>query len=128
MEKYLQILQEYTSGSKKPDNASVLYKTKWIRILVVPTSDTDDSATIEVEMSPPTPPSSSISSTYEEPLPSRNLLTLMIEHLKYLLSLDEAGYSIDFAGNGCLLVAFQRFNNIPSVETFRLLLPPTTGS
>ena len=127
-EKYLRILQEYKTGSQNSDHVSILHRTDWIRIMVVPTSDAEDSATIEVEMSPPRTLTSSISSTYDDPLPSRILLSTMIEHLQYLLSLDAAGYSIDFAGNGCLLVAFQRYTSIPSVETFRLLLPPASGS
>lgn len=127
-EKYLRILEEYKNGAKDSDHVSILYRSDWIRIMVVPSSDAEESVTIEVEMSPPRTLSSSISSTYDDPLPSRILLSTMIEHLQYLLSLDAAGYSIDFAGNGCLLVAFQRYTSIPSVETFRLLLPPTTGS
>lgn len=130
MNRYLEAL-EGDPARNGEEAASVIFKTDWVRILLVPATPEN---TIEVEVSAPAVDCSSSSGTkeHDEEDESGNcpptFLRNMIDHLHYLAELQESGFSVDFAGNGCLFVAFRRFSGTPDWNTFRLLLPPSDGS
>lgn len=130
--RYLGLLGE-REGKVSGDEALVIYRNEWVRIMLARSDDSDDSVSIEVEMSPPFSQCSS-SDTKDankgsdgHGVCSRSTIQSMIEHLEYLIGLERSGFLIDFAGNGCLFVAFRGFAETPDIETFRLLLPPSAG-
>jgi len=119
----------HTSDAEEQESVSILYKTSWVRILVVRSPEDSKSVTIDVEVSPPYP---SLSPTSTSPVTSKQtskeaqkLLEQMIEYIRYILVLESSGFSIDFVGNECLILASRHFTEMPSTETFELLLPPS---
>ncbi|TFF92038.1 hypothetical protein EU545_02210 [Candidatus Thorarchaeota archaeon] len=130
MNRYLEAL-EAASADENQDSTSVLLKTDWVRIVFVPAGSEN---MIEVEMSTPGVDCSSSSTAKDQPEETGlgncpvTFLHSMIDHLHYLAELQDSGFSVDFAGNGCLFVAFCRFAGTPDWNTFRLLLPPSAGS
>jgi hypothetical protein len=112
------------------ESVSVLYRTNWVRILVVHPLGDSQSIIIDVEVSPPypslSPNSSSSQATKQTNDDARQLLEQLIEHIKYILRLESSGFSIDFVGNDCLILVSQCFTKIPSADIFKLLLPPST--
>jgi hypothetical protein len=126
-------LVETTSDSVNEDSALVMFKTEWVRILLVPPV-LETPPCIEIEVSPPIPSSSSSSGLGLDGRDedagncSESFLQDMIAHMAYLTTLLESGFSVDFTGNGSLFIAFRRFAEKPDIDTFRLLLPPSSGS
>jgi hypothetical protein len=107
---------------------SLLYETDWTRIFIVQSLETPECIRIEVEVSQP-----SLSLSQEVPSKcepqndertTRQFLEQLIEHIRYILRLDSSGFTIDFVGDDCLILAFQTFTKVPSAEIFELLLPP----
>lgn len=133
LEKKYDELVVTTSASVNEDSALVLLKTEWVRVLLVPPL-LETPPCIEIEVSPPVPrSSSSLGSGFDERSEdagncSESFLQDMIVHMEYLAALLESGFSVDFTGNGSLFIAFRRFAEKPDTETFRLLLPPSSGS
>jgi hypothetical protein len=119
------------SDNGEQESVSVLYRTNWVRILVVRPLEDPQSLLIDVEVSQPYP---SVSQASSSPLTAnqvndaaRQLLKQFMEHIKYILRLESSGFSIDFVGSDCLLLASRRFTQKPSAEIFKLLLPPSTA-
>jgi hypothetical protein len=108
---------------------SLLHETDWARIFIVQSTETPKYIRIEVEVSQPSlspsqkAPSKSAHQNNERT--TRQLLEQMIEHIRYILELESSGFTIDFVGHDCLILAFQTFTKIPSAEIFELLLPPS---
>jgi hypothetical protein len=106
-----------------------LYKTDWVRIVVVKQLDSSLPVAIDVEVSPPFRSSSSntnsISHIKITTTESKVLLESMIEHIKDILALETSGFSIDLVGDGCLMIAYSEFQDTPDAEIFRLLQPPS---
>ncbi len=131
--RYLALLKE-REGKVRHDEALVIYRNEWVRILLADSEDADRDSTIEVEMSPPfshcssSTPEDEDKGTEHSVVCSRRTMQSMIDHLQYMIDLERSGFLIDFAGNGCLFVAFRGFAETPDIETFRLLLPPSAGS
>jgi hypothetical protein len=118
-----------SSYSEEQESVSILYRTNWVRILVVQPFENPQAITIDVEVSQPYPP---LSPSSLSPIDSaqtsnetRKLLEQLMEHIKYILKLESSGFSIDFVGNDCLILASRCFAEIPGAEIFELLLPPS---
>jgi len=120
----------YHTHSEEQESVSILCRTNWVRILVVRQPDNPQSIIIEVEVSQPYPPfspnSSSQLSSKQTSNETRQILEQFIEYIKYILKLESSGFSVDFVGNDCLILASRCFTEIPSAEIFELLLPPST--
>lgn len=133
LSKYLELMNEDLNRIDNGDNEAVftLCKTDWVRILLVRELENEKSAVIDVEVSLPLPYRSSscdkITNTHSNnsAYTSRQLLQLMMEHIQYILTLESSGFSVDLVGDGCLMVAYQSFNETPDTEIFRLLQPPS---
>ncbi|MFW9960008.1 MAG: hypothetical protein ACFFDV_03260 [Candidatus Thorarchaeota archaeon] len=114
---------------EEQESASVLYKTSWVRILVVRSPEDSKSITIDVEVSPPypslSPTSTSLVTSEQTSNETQKLLGQMIEYIQYVLVLESSGFSIDFVGNECLILASRQFSEMPSAEIFEILLPPS---
>ncbi len=117
------------SDTEEQESVSILYKTSWVRILVVRSPEDSKSITIDVEVSPPypslSPTSSSPSTEKETSNKTQKLLGQLIEYVQYILVLESSGFSIDFVGNECLILASRHFTETPHAEIFELLLPPS---
>lgn len=117
--------------AEEQESVSILYKTSWVRILIVRSPEDSKSVTIDVEVSPPYPSLSPVSTSLEASKLTSNetqkLLEQMIEYIKYILVLESSGFSIDFVGNECLILASRCFTEVPDAEIFKLLLPPSVG-
>ena len=104
-----------------------LYKTDWVRIMLVRSIENTRLLVIDVEVSFP----SRSSSYHETPVShinnassSRVLLETLVAHIQYILALEASGFSVDLVGDGCLMVAYKSFPETPDTEIFRLLQPP----
>ncbi len=105
-----------------------LYKTDWVRIMLVRSVEDDRTVVIDVEVSLPSRSSSyhkTPISQIDNTTSSRALLETMMAHIQYILALETSGFSVDLVGDGCLMVAYKSFLNTPDAETFRLLQPPS---
>lgn len=128
--KYREIIRQQKDAAPHHDNSesvSLLFKTDWVRILVVQSADNTDVVSIEIEMSMF---DSSLSPSSSSPLPkpeknASTILEQLIEHIHYLLRLESLGFTLELVSTGCLLLAYRDFSEDPSDETFKLLLPPS---
>ncbi|TFG33681.1 hypothetical protein EU527_07280 [Candidatus Thorarchaeota archaeon] len=105
----------------------ILHKTDWVRIFVDRDAADSTAITIDVEVCVPSIEPSRVSSPENNTKiihEMRPLLETFIEHIKYILKLEDSGFSVDFIENGCLLSATKIFENEPDPEIFRLLCPP----
>lgn len=106
-----------------------LYSSDWVRILLVRSLEESNSSVIDVEVSLPFRSSfSTIASNGhvdKSDCDVKYLLESMIEHIKYVLTLEASGFSVDVVDDGCLLIAYYSFVDKPDAEIFRLLQPPT---
>ena len=118
----------YHEITERQESLSILYKTNWVRILVVRTPEDSQSIIIEVEVSQPYSSASFTSSfppdSKQKSNETRQILEQFIEHIKYILKLQTSDFFIDFVGNDCLILASRCFKETPSAEIFELLLPP----
>jgi hypothetical protein len=105
-----------------------LYTSDWVRILLVRSLEEINSSVIDVEVSLPFRSSfSTIASNNHINRPAndaKHTLESMIEHIKYVLTLEASGFSVDVVDDGCLLIAYCSFVDKPDAEIFRLLQPP----
>ena len=107
--------------------SSILCRTDWVRIFVSRNIDESDEIMIDVEVTAPFTVSSEESSPTSDSstqIQTRSLLETFIQHIQYILALEEKGFTVDFIGNGCLLLATKLFIETPDTEIFRLLCPP----
>ena len=118
-----------TIETEDQECVSMLYETDWTRIFIVQSPESPECIRIEVEVSQPF-----LSLSQEVPSKcappndestTRQLLEQLIVHIRYILKLESSGFTIDFVGHDCLILAFQTFTKIPSAEIFELLLPPS---
>jgi hypothetical protein len=115
---------------EEQESVSTLYRNNWVRILVVRQIKNPHSFVIDVEVSQPCPSLSSTAPSFSKSEQTsdnvRELLEQLIEHIKYVLMLEYSGFSIDFVGTDCLILAFRSFTEMPNAEIFKLLLPPSS--
>ena len=133
LSKYHELMNQSLNHLENGETEAVftLYKTDWVRILLVRELENENSAVIDVEVSLPLPYRSSsynqISNSHinNSANTTRRLLELLIEHIQYILTLESSGFSVDLVEEGCLMVAYHCFNETPDTEIFRLLQPPS---
>ena len=128
--KFEEIISRNPTDHAEPGNPEVafpLYSTDWVRIFVVRQMEDLSSKTIDVEVSIPTSASNG-NSIYDlietNPTETKVVLQKLIDHIQYILTLGNFGFSIDFIENGCLLLASLDFDEAPAAKIFELLLPP----
>ncbi len=129
LDKFEQILTRHPADYAEPGNPEVaflLYSTDWVRIFIVCQIDSL-SKSIDVEVSIPSSNSSG-NSLYDlietTPIQTKYVLENLVKHIRYILTLESLGFSVDFIENGCLLLASLNFDEIPDIRIFELLLPP----
>ncbi|MFW9919366.1 MAG: hypothetical protein ACFFED_07190 [Candidatus Thorarchaeota archaeon] len=97
-------------------NVIVLYRTSWIRIILV-RSSSENSDRLEVELSLPSDFESS--GKYIE-----TAIAQIIDYLNYFLRLHRNGFQLDLIAQDFLWTATYEIRGEPSCDFFELLLPP----
>ena len=111
-----------SESSDNPEVISTLYQNDWIRILVVRDVDNPKITTIEVESSLPLRIKGEPKEV-DDVIRTRELLEGMIKALKYLLRLQDTGFSLDIIGQDCMWTAYMEFDALPDQDIFQLLHP-----
>ena len=104
---------------------SILLETPWVKILVVRYQMAPKIYMIEIEVSLP---HCNIEPTYPATTAdqdeARNFIDSNLAHLKYLLRLQEAGFSLGILSAEGIWSAVLKIKGDPSLELFNTLLPP----
>ena len=104
---------------------SKLLETAWVKIMVIRYQVAPQISTIEIEVSLPNciiePTSPSKNDEQEE---ARTFIDANVNHLKYLLRLQEAGFSLGILSAEGIWSAILKTEGDPSLELFKSLLPP----
>ena len=104
---------------------SLLLETPWVKIMVVRYQMAPKIYMIEIEVSLPY---CSIEPTYPpaktEQEEARNFIDSNLVHLKYLLRLQEAGFSLGILSTEGIWSAILKIKGDPGLELFNSLLPP----
>lgn len=104
---------------------SILVETAWVRIMVVRYQVAPEICTIEIEVSlpnciiEPTYPSTAIKKDE-----ARKFINSNLDHLKYLLRLQEVGFSLGILSNEGIWSAVLKIEGDPNEKLFEILLPP----
>jgi hypothetical protein len=104
----------------------LLCETEWIRILVV-LEEESPGPSIEVELALPSciiEPELPQESSCEGCTGARAYLEKTIDHLKYLMRLEDAGLTLGVMSKDGIWSAFTTLSERPSNGFFELLLPP----
>lgn len=104
---------------------SKLLETPWVKIMVVRYQMAPEICMIEIEVSLP---HCNIEPTYpattKDQDEARNFIDSNLAHLKYLLRLQEAGFSLGILSAEGIWSAILKIKGEPSLELFNSLLPP----
>ena len=104
---------------------SKLLETPWVKILVIRYQIAPKITTIEIEVSlphciiEPTCPSST-----KEQETAREFIEANLAHLKYLITLQNIGFSLGILSTESIWSAVLKIKDEPSLELFNSLLPP----
>lgn len=135
MEKYHKIISTPIESPNHTLNESgetveILLQTNSMRILVIRESMNPQTVNLEVEVWLPNRNPNTLdtdSKTTETELEDKELsttLSRMIDHLQYLLKLQQSGFTLDVIKHDCLWTASKSFTKKPSRDLFELLIPP----
>ena len=127
----LQRYRDIISGPLASDSCvsgecvSKMLETSWAKILVIRYQVAPKISTIEIEVSLPNciiePTCPSTATEQEE---ARKFINANLNHLKYLLKLQEAGFSLGILSAEGIWSAVLEIKGDPGLELFNSLLPP----
>ncbi len=100
------------------ETVSVLFQNDWVRILTVCDSDNLEKWRIEVEMSLPS------KKNHQYGKDAMKFIQNLIQHLEYLIRLDNEGLSLDIMSRDGLWTAYIDFDDLPQDSLFKALVPP----
>ncbi len=135
MEKYQKIISTPIESptpifNESGETVEILLQTNSMRILVIRESVNPQTVYLEVEVWLPNHYPNTLdtkSKTTETELEDEDLsttLSRMIDHLQYLLKLQQSGFTLDVIKHDCLWTASKSFTETPSRALFELLIPP----
>ena len=135
LEKFQKIISTPAESPSPPFNESgetveILLQTNSMRILVIRESVNPQTVNLEVEVWLPNRNPNTFdteSQTAETERDDEDLstsLSRMIDHLQYLLKLQQSGFTLDVIKHDCLWTASKSFTETPSRDLFELLIPP----
>ncbi|MHA1961501.1 MAG: hypothetical protein ACW99U_14865 [Candidatus Thorarchaeota archaeon] len=111
------------------ESVTTLLETSWVRILLVRRKNAQSTVSIEVEMSLPTCTSDPDSQKRVGPdCLMRDVVLDTIDHMSYLLELNDLGFDLDVLGHDCLWTAARSFTKTPESGLFEQLVPPRAKS
>jgi hypothetical protein len=104
---------------------SKLLETPWVKIMVVRYQMAPEVSMIEIEVSLPhciiEPTYPTTAAEQEE---AHSFIDSNLEHLKYLLRLQEAGFALGILSTEGIWSAILKIKGEPSLDLFNSLLPP----
>ncbi|TFG98602.1 hypothetical protein E4H12_05645 [Candidatus Thorarchaeota archaeon] len=103
----------------------MLVETAWVKVLVVRYQVAPKICTIEIEVSLPNciiEPTFPSNATKKEE--ARKFINSNLDHLKYLLRLQEAGFALGILSTEGIWSAVLKIKRDPGLELFNTLLPP----
>ena len=127
----LQLYHNVISGPVGSDTCisgecvSMLLETPWVKIMVIRYQVAPKICTIEIEVSLPhciIEPSCPSTSTEQEE--ARKFINSNLDHQKYLLTLQDAGFSLGILSTEGIWSAVLKIKGDPDLELFKTLLPP----
>lgn len=109
----------------------LLCETNWVRILVVRNNDAPEEASIEVEMALPEcviePPIHPSLEKKAEASGARSFVERTIAHLRYLLTLENAGLCLGVVSKEGIWSASTTVKGNPLASFFKTLMPPSVS-
>jgi hypothetical protein len=111
-----------TSFADTEELVELLFETEWIRILVVRNRKKPAEFSIEVELALP---SRVIEPGKAQGDKAHEFVDRTIEHLKYLLQLEEVGLDLGVVSKDGIWSATATMSSAPSNSFFESLVPPT---
>lgn len=135
MEKFQKIISTpaespATTYNESGETVEILLQTNSMRILVIRESVNPQTVGLEVEVWLPNRNPNTLvteSETTETEREDEDLsttLSRMIDHLQYLLNLQQSGFTLDVIKHDCLWTASKSLTKTPSRDFFELLVPP----
>ena len=128
------LLEQYQSLISNPvesegcisgECVAILLETAWVKLMVIRYQMAPDICTIEIEVSLPycivDPTFPSIEARQEE---ARVFIKSHLSHLKYLLGLQEIGFSLGILSTEGIWSAVLRIDGTPDADLFKTLIPP----
>ena len=104
---------------------SMLLETSWVKIMVIRYQVAPKICTIEIEVSLPhcdiEPSCPSTSAEQEE---ARKFINTNLDYLKYLLTLQDVGFSLGILSTEGIWSAVLKIKGDPSLDLFNTLQPP----
>ncbi|UCE09697.1 MAG: hypothetical protein JSW61_12095 [Candidatus Thorarchaeota archaeon] len=126
---YASIAPEDLEFNEDGESIATLHQTTWVRILAVRRKNAKGTVSIEVEMSLPTCSPEPESQTRMGPdCLMRDVVLDTIDHMSYLLELNDLGFELDVLGHDCLWTAAKSFSKPPESGVFEQLVPPSPKS
>ncbi len=114
--KFIEATSNFTNHTTCNENACVIYRDDWVRILVEP-RENENTNNIEVEVFV------SNSETCDDQSTS-DVIDRLADYIRYLQNLRDHGFSLSVIGSGCILCASKMIQSTPNDNLFRALLPP----
>lgn len=135
MEKFQKIISTPAESPTPTYNESgetveILHQTNSMRILVIRESVNPQTVSLEVEVWLPNRNPNTLDTESEKTETEREdedlstTLSRMINHLQYLLKLQQSGFTLDVIKHDCLWTASKSLSETPSRALFELLIPP----
>jgi hypothetical protein len=122
---YVSIPADKLEFNEDGESVTTLHETSWVRILIVRRKTAQGIVSIEVEMSLPTCSSEPDSQKRVGPdCLMRDVVLDTIDHMSYLLELNDLGFDLDVLGHDCLWTAAKSFGEAPESGLFEQLIPP----
>ncbi|MFW9958326.1 MAG: hypothetical protein ACFFCT_09645 [Candidatus Odinarchaeota archaeon] len=124
LQRYRGIISEPIKGDLD-ESITLLYKTDWVKIMIVRDAQSSEPCSIEIEITlPPCIIEPSTDDADSQKGVARKFIEDTISHLEYLLRLEEAGLilgiiSVEGIWSASLLVC-----NSPDETFFEVLIPP----
>ena len=104
---------------------SMLLETSWVKMMVVRYQVAPNIYTIEIEVSlPRCVIEPAFPSTTDGKEQARKFIDSNLDHLKYLLRLQETGFSLGILSSEGIWSAVLKINENPDEKLFEILLPP----
>ncbi|MDH4212978.1 MAG: hypothetical protein OEV85_03575 [Candidatus Thorarchaeota archaeon] len=124
LQRYRRIVSEPIKGDLD-ESIALLYKTDWVKIMIVRDAQSSEPCSIEIEITLPPciiEPSTDDADSQKEI--ARKFIEDTISHLEYLLRLEEAGLILGIISTEGIWCASLFVCNSPDETFFEVLIPP----
>ena len=129
LQKYQNLISNpvQSEGCVSGECVTILHETSWTKIMVIRYQITPEICTIEIEVSLPhcivDPIYPSDDARQEE---ARDFINEHLNHLNYLLRLQNTGFSLGVFSTESIWSAVLKIEGTPDVALFEAIIPPVT--